>query len=58
MGEARGEAVDWTPELVNRVAWARNEARGNATITELAAWRPRALAQLVAIRDRLLWGEL
>lgn len=58
MGEARGEAVDWTPELVNRVVWARNEARGNATITELAAWRPRALAQLVAIRDRLLWGEL
>lgn len=56
MGEERGESVEWTPELVERVVLARNEARGNITISERAAWRCRAVAQLVAIRDRLSRG--
>ena len=56
MGEERGESVEWTPELVERVVQARNEARGNVTISERAAWRARAVAQIVAIRDMLTRG--
>ena len=56
MGEARGESVEWTPELVERVVRARNKARGDVTISERAAWRSRAVAQLVAIRDLLTKG--
>ena len=56
MGEERGESVEWTPELVERVVRARNEARGNVTISERAAWRSRAVAQLVAIRNLLSRG--
>lgn len=57
MGEARGETVDWTPDLVDRVAKAREQARGATTVPERAAWRSRAVAQLVAFRDRLLRGD-
>ena len=56
MGEARGESVEWRPELVERVVRARNKARGDVTISERAAWRSRAVAQLVAIRDLLTKG--
>ncbi len=56
MGEARGESVEWAPELVQRVVQARNEARGNVTISERTAWRSRAVAKLVAIRDLLTSG--
>ena len=58
MGEARGESVEWTPELVDRVVRARNKARGKITIPERAAWRSRAVAQLVSIRDRLTRGDV
>ena len=56
MGEERGESVEWTPELVERVVRARNEVRGNVTTSELTAWRARAVAQIVAIRDLLTGG--
>ena len=56
MGEERGESVEWKPELVKRVVLARNAARGNITISERAAWRCRAVAQLVAMRDLLSRG--
>lgn len=57
MGEARGETVDWTPALVDRVAAARETARGGVSIDQRAAWRTTAVARLVALRDRLLRGD-
>jgi len=57
MGEARGETVDWTPALVRRVAQARAQARAGTPIPERAAWRARAVARLVDLRDRLMRGQ-
>ena len=56
MGEGRGETVVWSAKLVERAAKARDTARGMATIPERAAWRVRAVAQLIALRDQLLRG--
>lgn len=54
MGESRGETVNWSPELVSRVVKDRDAERGTTTIPERAAWRSRAVARLVALRDQLL----
>jgi 3-hydroxyacyl-CoA dehydrogenase len=54
MGEARGETVDWRPDLVARVAAERRAVLPEDRIPARAAWRARAVARLVAARDRLL----
>jgi len=54
MGEARGETVDWRPDLVARVAAERRAVLPEQNIPARAAWRARAVARLVAARDRLL----
>jgi 3-hydroxyacyl-CoA dehydrogenase len=54
MGEARGETVDWRPDLVARVAAERRAVLREDRIPARAAWRARAVARLVAARDRLL----
>ncbi len=56
MGEERGETVAWSAELVARVAQARDAARGGVSVEQRAVWRARAVAKLVALRDRLLKG--
>lgn len=56
MGEQRGETVEWSEPLVERVAAARKHARGDQSIPERAAWRSLAVAKLVALRDGLLRG--
>lgn len=56
MGQERGETVDWRPDLVARVAAERRAVLPEAGIPARAAWRARAVAQLVAVRDRIL-GE-
>jgi 3-hydroxyacyl-CoA dehydrogenase len=53
IGESRGETVNWSEELVGRVAASRDRARGDTSIEERARWRSRAVAKLVAFRDRL-----
>jgi 3-hydroxyacyl-CoA dehydrogenase len=54
MGEARGETVDWRPDLVARVAQERRAMLPEERIPARVAWRARAVARLVAARDRLL----
>ena len=54
MGEARGETVDWRPDLVARVAAERRLALPEDRIPARVGWRARAVARLVAARDRLL----
>ncbi len=54
MGEARGETVDWRPALVARVAAERRAVLPEERIPARATWRARAVARLVAVRDRLL----
>lgn len=54
MGEARGESVDWRPDLVARVAAERRAVLPEEKIPGRVAWRARAVARLVAARDRLL----
>ena len=54
MGEARGETVDWRPDLVARVAAERRAVLPEDRIPARVAWRARAVARLVAARDRLL----
>jgi 3-hydroxyacyl-CoA dehydrogenase len=56
MGEARGETVDWRPDLVARVAAERRAVLPEDKIPARTAWRARAVARLVAARDRLLGG--
>ena len=53
MGEERGETVDWSQSLVERVAGERRGILPENRITERAAWRARAVADLVAARDRI-----
>lgn len=53
MGEARGETVDWTPDLVRKVAADRRQRLPKDQIPKRAAWRVRAVARLVAARDRI-----
>jgi 3-hydroxyacyl-CoA dehydrogenase len=54
MGESRGETVDWSSDLVSRVAASRELVRGGASIGDRARWRTRAVARLVAVRDKLM----
>lgn len=54
MGRERGETVDWRDDLVARVAAERRAVLPEAKIPARAAWRARAVARLVAVRDRLL----
>lgn len=54
MGEARGETVDWSDELVSRVALGRRALLAQEDIPARVAWRAQAVAQLIATRDKLL----
>ncbi|PWJ17045.1 3-hydroxyacyl-CoA dehydrogenase NAD-binding domain-containing protein [Jannaschia seohaensis] len=56
MGEARGERVDWSPALVERVAADRRARVPEADIPARVAWRAEAVARLVAARDRIAGG--
>ena len=51
MGEARGEKVDWSAELVARVDAERRKILPEDQIPARRAWRPKAVAQLVRARD-------
>lgn len=53
MGEAHGERVEWSPELVAKVEAERRRILPADRIPVRAAWRPKAVAQLVAARDRI-----
>ncbi len=53
MGAERGEVVDWSAALVEQVAEARQAALPDAARAARVAWRARAVARLVALRDRL-----
>ncbi len=57
MGEGRGETVDWSPELVARVAAERRAALPAEALPARAAWRVGAVARMVAARDRIERGE-
>jgi L-gulonate 3-dehydrogenase len=55
MGESRGERnCDWPPELVARVEAERRAIIPAADLPARALWRARAVARLVALRDRLM----
>lgn len=56
MGEARGEVVDWTEDLVARVDAERRRVISLADLPARVGWRARAVARLVALRDRLAQG--
>lgn len=51
MGEARGETVDWTAQLVMDVERQRRAICPEDALPRRAAWRARAVAQLVAFRN-------
>lgn len=53
MGEARGETVDWSPDLIDRVEAERREVVPENALESRRAWRTRAVARLVAARDRI-----
>ena len=53
MGEARGETVDWPPELVAKVERDRRAVLPAPDIPARVQWRTRAVAKLVAARDRI-----
>lgn len=58
MGEARGETgCDWREDLVARVEAQRRAMLPEAALPARAAWRVRAVARLVAVRDRLAEGR-
>jgi 3-hydroxyacyl-CoA dehydrogenase len=54
MGEERGERVDWREDLVARVDAERRATIPLEALPARAAWRARAVARLVSLRDRLL----
>jgi 3-hydroxyacyl-CoA dehydrogenase len=54
MGQARGETVDWSEELVSKVEAQRREALPADALSERAQWRSNAVAQLIAARDKLM----
>ena len=54
MGESRGETVEWSVALVDRVEQERRAICPAEDLPKRAAWRAGAVAQLVALRDRLL----
>ena len=57
MGEARGEIVDWRPDLVAKVERDRRSVLPASDISARASWRTGAVARLVAARDRIARGE-
>ncbi|WP_103335574.1 3-hydroxyacyl-CoA dehydrogenase NAD-binding domain-containing protein [Pseudotabrizicola formosa] len=56
MGSARGETVDWHASLIDSVDAQRRAEIAADQLPARAAWRARAVARLVAARDRLM-GE-
>ncbi|MFT6945212.1 MAG: L-gulonate 3-dehydrogenase [Yoonia sp.] len=54
MGEARGETVNWSDDLVSRVATERRTLLAENDIPARVAWRAQAVARLIATRDALL----
>lgn len=54
MGQARGETVDWSEELVSRVETQRRLALPADALADRAQWRSSAVAQLIATRDKLM----
>ncbi|MFN3225552.1 MAG: 3-hydroxyacyl-CoA dehydrogenase NAD-binding domain-containing protein [Hyphomicrobiales bacterium] len=54
IGEARGETVDWNEDLVANVNAQRREVLPLEALAARATWRSRAVARLVAARDRLM----
>lgn len=54
IGEARGETVDWRPDLVARIADERRAVLPDDRRPARARWRAGAVARLVAARDRIL----
>ncbi len=57
MGEARGETVDWSAALIDRVATERRALCCEEELPRRARWRARAVARLVALRDQLMTGS-
>ena len=54
MGRERGETVDWNDALVARVVAERRQALPAGELPARVRWRARAVARLVALRDRLV----
>lgn len=54
MGQARGETVEWSEELVSKVEAQRREALPADALPDWAQWRSSAVAQLIAARDKLM----
>jgi len=54
MGAERGETVDWHAGLIDRVEAERRAHIPADRLPARAAWRARAVAALVAARDRLM----
>ena len=54
MGAERGETVDWNDALVTRVEAERRAEVAADRLPVRAAWRARAVARLVAVRDELM----
>ena len=58
MGAARGEvAVDWPEDLVSRVDAERRRITSLQDLPARVEWRARAVAHLVALRNRLARGN-
>ena len=58
MGAGRGEtAVTWSPELLDKVEAERRRVIPAGDLPARAKWRARAVARLIALRDRLARGE-
>lgn len=57
IGEARGETVEWSDELVSKVDAQRRETLPITALADRARWRSRAVAKLVAARDRLMQDQ-
>ncbi len=54
MGQARGETVEWTKELVSKVAEQRRSLLPEEHLPARAAWRSGAVATLIAKRNELM----
>ncbi|WP_375570702.1 3-hydroxyacyl-CoA dehydrogenase NAD-binding domain-containing protein [Ahrensia marina] len=54
IGEARGETVEWSDALVESVDTQRRKAVPAEKLADRAKWRARAVAHLVAARDKLM----
>ncbi|CAN0594490.1 unnamed protein product, partial [Ectocarpus sp. 12 AP-2014] len=54
MGQARGETVEWSEELVSEVEAQRRHVLPSDALADRAQWRSSAVAQLIAARDKLM----